>query len=361
MGGDGSPFGSGLIKASDMPAAKPISRLWFGLYPSSVTLLNGETGAGKSVILLTLAVHAALNLPLWGIPFGADRALRVLYIDPENAGNWREGDGGVVAQRMERLGLGRPEHLLFHDGKDLDLSRADHMADLTQLVSEREIDIIILDPLVEVFQTANENDNMEASGQMKALRLLSRETGASVVLCHHTGKLGEENGGSSGKFGRGASSRLGAADVGMTLRVKPAGDDGDADDGSADTRPRHRKDICRLKIEKNRPGSEYDSLFLRMVGDDKFELTTAAAFAGKSTKSATDVKSDRAKTLVQQLLADGREHSRQKIAEHVKQTGIGRPAIDAMLREMEAGGIIVMCKGPHNAFNYRLSQFPVCS
>src|ERR1051326_8325425 len=51
------PFIRGVTRASDLPPGQEPRRLWFGLYPASVILLIGETGAGKSSLLYNLAIH----------------------------------------------------------------------------------------------------------------------------------------------------------------------------------------------------------------------------------------------------------------------------------------------------------------
>src|SRR5579862_1586025 len=138
MLGDGdtqaNPFAAGLLAASEMPPANAPTPIWYGMYPGRVTFLVGESGAGKSSLLYNVAVYAAKCERLFDFNFL--RACRVLYVDPENSGNYRDGerDGGLCRMKIERIGKGQPDRLVFHDGRGVDLSNITHMAALEELI-----------------------------------------------------------------------------------------------------------------------------------------------------------------------------------------------------------------------------------
>lgn len=328
-----NPFKAGLKSAAEIPRAVHSKPLWYGLYPRRVTLLIGETGAGKSSLLYNVALYAALGVPLYDYEFA--RPLRVFYLDPENAGNFRDGemDGGLTATKLDRISRERPTNLLFHDGRDIDLSTDTDMNYLQDFILEYKVDLAILDPIANLFNTQQENDNAEAARHGKALTALSRATGACILAAHHTGKD------ASGNYGRGASARLGAADVGMVFRAKSRGD---VDDDTFTGQTRERRDICRLQIAKDRPNTfGQSSKYLRMAGQDRFELDTFDSWKSQNRDGKTD-KATIAEGEIEVLLLDGKARSRQEIQVVLSQEQIGERNIDIALTSLVAKGVLTV-------------------
>lgn len=341
-----NPFTMGLMRASDMPTAKAPDPLWYGMYPGRVTLLIGESGAGKSSLLFNIAVHAALNEPLWDFHF--PRPLRVLYIDPENAGNYREEaqDGGLCRVKLDRIEKGLPKNLTYHDGRGVDLSNPAHLAALQELIVTHRYDLVILDPIANLFNTEDENSNAEAARHGKALTALSRETGACIVAAHHTGKD------TGGNYGRGASARLGAADVGIVFRVR--GNTEEHDD-TYNGNTRERDDVCRLQIVKDRPAwFSPSSKYLRMAGADKFNIEVFETWKNAGQKK-TD-KDAQALEEIAHLLQDGKTYNQQQIFEAMQKEGYGRYVVMKALNALLAGNLIQETKGEKNARLYTMKR-----
>ena len=342
-----NPFKTGLVRACDIPAPVEIARLWFGFYPRSVVLFVGESGAGKSSLLYNICIHAARNEPLYGVPFGLGRPLRVLYIDPENSGNYAEGDGGQCAVKLEFIGQGVPEGLHFHAGDGVNLANVAHVAALKELIEEYRYDLVILDPIANLFGTRDENDNAEAARQMTAMTSLSRQTGACVVAVHHTGKN------TTGDYGRGASARLGAADVAMMFRVKS--DTEDVDDTFQGT-TRERDDVCRLQIVKNRRQGR-GSLYLQMAGQDRFTVSSFEAWkSGGPRNSQRDEvsKCQLAEGKILELLENGEWRSRTELVDAMAVLNFGRPAVDGALEILTSSESIICERGARGAKRYIL-------
>ena len=347
----GNPFAQGLIQASDMPPANPPTPLYFGMYPGRVTLLIGETGAGKSSLLYNIAVHAALCETLYGFNFL--NSGKVLYIDPENSGNYRDGelDGGLCGAKLERIGKGCPANLTFHDGRALDLSKPSHMEHLKDLICAGRYTLVILDPIANLFNTKDENSNGEAAQHGKALTALSRETGACIVAVHHTGKQ------EGGNYGRGASARLGAADVGMVFRAR--GESGDLDD-TYTSNTRQRNDICRFQIVKDRPGWFGPcSKYLQMAGEDRFDLVTFESWKGSGQSERVD-KTSQAEEEITLLMQDGVERSRALILEKMKAEEIGAKATDTALTKLadksSGSPVLTLRRGERNTAYYTIAR-----
>ena len=344
-----NPFARGAICAAEMPDAEEPVRVWFGLYPRSVALLIGETGAGKSSLLYNLCIHAARNEPLWRVGFGLGRPLRVLYVDPENSGNFSEGHGGQCAVKIERIGQGKPRDLIFHDGQGVDLANALHIAALRQFIEAERFDVVVLDPIANLFGTKDENDNAEAARQMTALTALSRATGACILAVHHTGKN------STGDYGRGASARLGAADVAFMFRAK--GDVDEVDD-TFDGELRQREDQCRLQIVKNRIQGR-GSLYLRMAGEDRFAPSTFESW--KSARARADgaaTKVQMAEEEIKLYLSDGLWHGRAEMVEALRKEDLGRNVVDAALECLVSAELVIsQRKGKGGSLLYLLASF----
>jgi RecA-family ATPase len=341
-----NPFTAGLLRASEMPTAKAPDPLWYGMYPGRVTLLIGESGAGKSSLLFNVAVYAARGETLWG--FGFSRPLRVLYVDPENAGNYREAaqDGGLCRLKLDRIDKGLPDTLTFHDGRGVDLSKPTHLAALQELVCAQRYDLVVLDPIANLFNTEDENSNAEAARHGKALTALSRETGACIVAAHHTGKD------TGGNYGRGASARLGAADVGIVFRVRGNSEEHD-DTYSGVTR--ERDDMCRVQIVKDRAAwFGHSSKYLRMAGADRFEEDTFESWKNAGQKK-TD-KDAQALEEVTHFLQDGKEHNQQQLFVEMQKEGFGRYSVMKALKELVEKEVIEERRGDRNAKLYQIKR-----
>lgn len=323
---DTNIFEETTTSVADLPDAMPLQRLWqFCLYPGAVHLFVGEWGAGKSSILYNMFIHAAKNEPLWDVPFEMNRPLRILYIDRENSGQKR-------LQKLQRIGKGKPEFFFVNDGHNLNLSDPEQVAMLTQYILKHEIDLLGLDPLVGCFATVNENDNAEAQRQMASLITLAQTTGCAVLCVHHTDKANQ------GIGGRGATARIAAADVAYLLQTRVLQDDGDADDTfKGETIP--REDIVRFRVTKNRYEGR-GSLYLQMLGDDKFARSSFAAWR-ESDKSKDDAAHfDAAKEEVVAVLGDGNWKTRAQIYAEMAQEGFGQSLTDAVLSEQVLVGTI---------------------
>jgi len=349
--GAGNPFAQGLIQASEMPPSNPPTPLYYGMYPGRVTLLIGETGAGKSSLLYNIAVHAALGETLYGFNFL--NSGKVLYIDPENSGNYRDGelDGGLCSAKLKRIGKGCPANLTFHDGRALDLSKPSHMENLKELIRAGGFGLVILDPIANLFNTKDENSNGEAAQHGKALTALSRETGACIVAVHHTGKQ------EGGNYGRGASARLGAADVGMVFRAR--GDSAELDD-TYTSDARERNDICRFQIVKDRSAVfGHCSKYLKMAGEDRFDLATFENWKGSGQSERVD-KTSQAEEEITLLMQDGVERSRTLILEQMKLEQIGGKAVDTALYKLadksSGSPVLTLRRGERNTAYYTIAR-----
>lgn len=169
------------------------------------TLLVGEPNVGKSWISLSLAVAMADKHDNWlGHPMSNQG--KVLYIDEENPHD-------VVYHRLKQLGIKNYDNLRYLHRQGIRLDR-----NFDKLLDEAiayEPSMIVLDSLTR-FHTRDENNAGEMAGLFNdSINVLCRETGASIIILHHTNKSDST---SSYVRTRGSSDIGAAIDCGIEAR-----------------------------------------------------------------------------------------------------------------------------------------------
>jgi RecA-family ATPase len=359
-----NPFAGGDMRADELPEAEPDQELWFGMYRGKVHLINGQTGAGKSSMIYNLCIHAARNEPLWRCFFGMRRPLRVFYVDPENAGLYREENkrGGLCSKKVKRIMEEEeklPPTLVFHDGQGVNLSNPVHMQFLAERIRQGidgcPFDLVVLDPLLALFGVEDENANAEMQRYLDALRRLSRETDACIIAIHHTGKI--VAGGVMA--GRGASSIPGAADVVFTFESR--GEDDEEADESYTGERKEKTGCCRLRIEKDRPGEfGKTALYLKPIGRDRFERAEFADWRAATKRQPAERKAEIAAREITELLEQGGWRAKTWLIAELDRRGIGERNGEAAIKELKADGTIAEKKeGRGGALFYALSTFAI--
>lgn len=178
-----------------------------------VTMLGGQSGAGKTFALIDLAVAGATGKPFFGRripePFGT------LIFAAEGAGTL---PGRIEAARS-----------VHADGKALPIAwmgAVPNLADLEEVkalepkiraVDERmrkqfgvRLGLIGIDTLAAAFALKDENNAAEAQQALRCMRMLGEPIGALVMPVHHYGKT-EETG------LRGSSAYRGGADAVLSV------------------------------------------------------------------------------------------------------------------------------------------------
>jgi len=169
------------------------------------TLLVGEPNVGKSWISLSLAVAMIDEHDKW-LDFDLHNHGKVLYIDEENPHD-------VVYHRLHQLGATNLDNMRYLHTQGVRLDR--HFDRLLDEAIAFEPKMIVLDSLTRL-HTQDEN----SAGQMAKLfndsiNVLCRESGAAVIILHHTNK--SESSSSYAKT-RGSSDIGAAVDCGIEAR-----------------------------------------------------------------------------------------------------------------------------------------------
>ena len=150
-------------------------------------LIVGQSGTGKSSLMMQAAVHWALGRDFFGIK--PARPLRAIILQAENdAGDVSEALQDVVAgaylDSQERDQL-RESLAIFRDTVSTGTAFTAALADL---VREHRADIVFVDPLLS-FAGIDVSDQEQASKFLRHdLAPILLETGAVLVAMHHTGK-----------------------------------------------------------------------------------------------------------------------------------------------------------------------------
>ena len=169
------------------------------------TLIVGEPNVGKSWISLSLAVAMANEHETW-VGHELNHHGKVLYVDEENPHD-------VVYHRLKQLGAEKVDNLRYLHRQGVRLDR-----NFDRLLDEAityEPTMIVLDSLTR-FHTKDENNAGEMAGLFNdSINVLCRETGAAVLILHHTNKS-ESN--SSYVKTRGSSDIGAAIDCGIEAR-----------------------------------------------------------------------------------------------------------------------------------------------
>lgn len=169
------------------------------------TLIVGEPNVGKSWISLSLAVAMADKQKVW-LGHEMNNHGKVLYIDEENPHD-------VVYHRLHQLGAGNLDNLRYLHRQGIRLDR-----NFDKLLDEAvafEPSMIVLDSLTR-FHTKDENNAGEMAGLFNdSINVLCRETGAAVIILHHTNK---SESASSYVRTRGSSDIGAAVDCGIEAR-----------------------------------------------------------------------------------------------------------------------------------------------
>ncbi|MDD2901827.1 MAG: AAA family ATPase [Syntrophales bacterium] len=163
---------------------KPPEIIGEGIFPEGAGMLvTGESGVGKSLLTLEMAVRLSHGIELYGLE--VPRPRRILMVQSENPLH-------SVQFRLRRIlvGLevqGAPNVMLVDPAFRIDLANRKSLQDLKNILENSRAEVVVLDPLSSYHRT-NENDNVAMRGLLDNLTHLSRLTGCAWIVVHHHGK-----------------------------------------------------------------------------------------------------------------------------------------------------------------------------
>lgn len=157
-----------------------------GVLPKmGVLIFGGETGIGKTMLMLNMARDLSTPNPtLWGIPgLEIPERANVLYVDQET------GEHGLYL-RASKMWAGEEPGPVFIQSDHSPLKIDTHLGrkKLEDLIEESRAQVVMLDPASN-FIDGSENSNDDVKKLFHALYdIRSRQIGVSFVLAHHFGK-----------------------------------------------------------------------------------------------------------------------------------------------------------------------------
>lgn len=203
---------SQFFPASDFFGKDVPERSWVseGLIPgSTVTLLGGDGGTGKSLLSLQLAVAMATGRKWLGRTVASGPVLYMSAEDDTDELHRRLADivraEDIGLDELDRLSLrslaGEDALLAFSDARTGTLHASPLMAEVARHAADLEPALIVLDTLADLFP-GNENDRAQARQFIGLLRGLALQNECAVLLLSHPSLSGISSGtGSSGSTG----------------------------------------------------------------------------------------------------------------------------------------------------------------
>lgn len=147
----------------------------------AMTVLYGESNAGKTFVAMDMAYHVARGLPWAG---RRTAGLPVLYVAAEGGQGAKKRAAALAAKH----GACDAFHFLLHP---INLLRAD--ADLVPLIESirdcgAAFGLVVIDTLSRAMAGGDENASTDMGAMVKHLDALRHATGAHIMIVHHSGK-----------------------------------------------------------------------------------------------------------------------------------------------------------------------------
>lgn len=179
------------------------------LSSSGMSVLFGEPNVGKSFLALDMALHVAAHEPWDGCKI-ADNTGNVVYVAIESGCGF---DNWLAALRREYPDPAeRADNRLFTLTLATDFCSGQDAFDLAKALGELSgrTSLVVVDMLARSMGQGDENTSTDMGAFIRNIDLLREETGAHVMVVHHTGKDGSRG-------ARGHSSLRAAVDTELHL------------------------------------------------------------------------------------------------------------------------------------------------
>ena len=169
-----------IIKASDVDC-RNIEWLWYPFIPyGKVTILQGDSGDGKSLMILKLAAMLTQGEPMPFTDGDGQTPINVIYQSSED-----DADDTIVPRFMESGG--DPDRLFFISEKEKFLSFSDQR--LLAALEQTQARLLILDPLsAYIGENTQLNSANSVRAQFRPLIELAKKLRCAVIVVHHHNK-----------------------------------------------------------------------------------------------------------------------------------------------------------------------------
>jgi hypothetical protein len=172
------------------------------IFPTQgLMMVYAKRGIGKTYFALHLACSIAGGFNIFGNKWKISKSRSVLYIDGEMPANtMQERLAGLVTSlplitNSENLYIINPDHQHENHGLMPDLSEENGQKQIEEVITSKEIDVIIIDNLSTLCRTGKENES-ESWNSIGQWALKLRTKGKSIIFIHHAGKNDNQRGNS---------------------------------------------------------------------------------------------------------------------------------------------------------------------
>ena len=237
------------------PPVKFLIRDW--IQENTVSLIVGPSNAGKSAVVLDMLCTMAAEAS----PYESDHTMwvnqkakrrNILYI----AGEGIDGVTNRVAAWEEQHGRQVGKHMIFKEEAFKFQSPESSWYRLGEAIINNNIDVVVFDTLAMMMTGMEENSNDDMGKVVAWLQNLQTNTGATIILIHHTTKSAEN------PTPRGASALTGAVASQVLVQQR------DMETLDEDTRERFKSEYItpiRVSVTKQKDGKYPDDLDLTLV------------------------------------------------------------------------------------------------
>ena len=169
-----------IIKAADINC-RPIEWLWYPFIPyGKVTVLQGDSGDGKSLMVLTLAAMLTRGLPMPFTDGDGQEPINVIYQSSED-----DADDTIVPRFLNAGG--DPNRLLFINEKKKFLTFSDER--ILAAMQQTKARLLVLDPLsAYVGEGTQINSANAVRAQFRPLIEIAKDLGCAILIIHHQNK-----------------------------------------------------------------------------------------------------------------------------------------------------------------------------
>lgn len=175
--------------AMELPPRELIMSPW--LPQQGIAMIHAKRGVGKTFFTLTVAYVCAIGGEF--LNWFVMRPRRVLYIDGEMPAATLQMRLAMIAKMYGCKSPGDRFHLITPDllgMRSLDLSSKDHQDRVSQIIIDKQIELVIIDNVSALMPGIIENQS-DSWAPIQTWELYIRKLGCSIIRIMHTGKTGK--------------------------------------------------------------------------------------------------------------------------------------------------------------------------
>ncbi len=185
--------------------------------PGQLVLLVGAPKTGKTLLALDMVEAIANKRKIGWLDFKIDKHCKVLFLSGE-------GGGKLLQDRIKKRGMNKEtlSNVNFwwpEDREKVKINKEESVTQVIKLVNQTESEVLFIDPFIK-FHEFDENSTQDMAALMDSLWDIREQTGAALVLVHHTRKGGVNSRNGSLMESRGSSALAGEIDTGLMLERK---------------------------------------------------------------------------------------------------------------------------------------------